>query len=107
MFDVNLKCSLEGLPVLEVTGELDIATVSRLVAEIDALVKLGHTKIVLDLKNMKFVDSTGLRFLLETWKRLLDSGGHLSLANPSPGVLHTLSATGLLNAFPIVPERPI
>ena len=46
-------------------GELDIATVDKLRAEVDRLRESGFTKLVLDLRGVRFLDSTGLRLVLE------------------------------------------
>jgi anti-sigma B factor antagonist len=46
-------------------GELDLATVEILRAEFDGLVSRGFASIVLDLRGLEFLDSTGLRFILE------------------------------------------
>jgi anti-sigma B factor antagonist len=46
-------------------GELDIATVDTLQAEVARLLESGFEKIVLDLRGVRFLDSTGLRLVLE------------------------------------------
>ena len=46
-------------------GELDIATVDKLQAEVSQLLETGFAKIVLDLRGVRFLDSTGLRLVLE------------------------------------------
>ena len=46
-------------------GELDIATVDKLQAEVSRLRESGFAKIVLDLRGVRFLDSTGLRLVLE------------------------------------------
>jgi anti-sigma B factor antagonist len=47
-------------------GELDLATVGGVRAELDHLLGVGFTHIVLDLRRLSFLDSTGLRLILET-----------------------------------------
>jgi anti-sigma B factor antagonist len=46
-------------------GELDIATVPRLEDTIRELVDAGFDRVVLDLANVEFLDSTGLRLILQ------------------------------------------
>ena len=46
-------------------GELDIATVEKLRAEVEGLRESGFSKLVLDLRGVRFLDSTGLRLVLE------------------------------------------
>ena len=45
-------------------GELDLATVGAIDAEVRALLTAGFGKIVVDLRRLSFMDSAGLRFLV-------------------------------------------
>jgi anti-sigma B factor antagonist len=51
--------------ILAAHGELDLATVEQLRSECDELVSRGFDTMVLDLRGLVFLDSTGLRFILE------------------------------------------
>ena len=59
-------------------GELDIATVDKLQAEVSQLLETGFAKIVLDLRGVRFLDSTGLRLVLE-----LDAAARSRFARPA------------------------
>jgi anti-anti-sigma factor len=50
-------------------GELDLATVDELRDEIDALAARGFQRIVVDLRALDFMDSTGLRLMLQQCNR--------------------------------------
>jgi anti-sigma B factor antagonist len=50
-------------------GELDLATVDRLGAAIDGLVDAGFETLVLDLRRLTFMDSTGLCLILRQSRR--------------------------------------
>jgi len=63
-FRIDVEPSRESVRVAPV-GELDIATVDRLQAEVVRLRESGFNKIVLDLRAVRFLDSTGLRLVLE------------------------------------------
>jgi anti-sigma B factor antagonist len=63
------KFSIESRPrrdrvVVAVTGELDLATVGRVEQEISELYARGFDAVVLDLRALTFIDSTGLRLLV-------------------------------------------
>ena len=45
-------------------GELDLATAPIVDAQLCELVEAGFTSVVLDLRKLRFLDSTGLRLLL-------------------------------------------
>src|SRR4051794_34493386 len=50
-------------------GELDIATVAHLAAEMDELVRVGFTALVLDLRGLEFMDVSGLRLVIGQARR--------------------------------------
>ena len=51
--------------VVSAEGEIDISTAGGLQAQLRELLGVGFTRVVLDLREVSFVDSTGLRALLE------------------------------------------
>jgi anti-sigma B factor antagonist len=63
-FRIDVEPSRDSVRVAPV-GELDIATVEKLRAEVERLRQSGFTKLVLDLRGVRFLDSTGLRLVLE------------------------------------------
>ncbi len=63
-FRIDVEPERESVRVAPV-GELDIATVEKLRAEVERLREAGFTDLVLDLRGVRFLDSTGLRLVLE------------------------------------------
>ena len=63
-FRVDVEPNRESVRVAPV-GELDIATVDKLESEVARLLATGFERIVLDLRGVRFLDSTGLRLVLE------------------------------------------
>ena len=63
-FRIDVEPARDAVRVAPV-GELDIATVDKLRAEVDRLRESGFAKLVLDLRGVRFLDSTGLRLVLE------------------------------------------
>jgi anti-anti-sigma factor len=59
-----------------VTGELDILTVPRLDRELRRAQAVARS-IVLDLRGLEFVDSSGAHLLLAAQRRIRDAGGQL------------------------------
>ena len=70
-------------------GVLDIATVDKLRAEVDRLRETGFTQVVLDLRGVRFLDSTGLRFVLELDGATKENGQELALIR-GPEVVHRI-----------------
>jgi anti-sigma B factor antagonist len=82
-------------------GELDIWTSPRLQDTLDGLVAKGRRDLVLDLRDLDFIDSTGLGTLVAALKRLRGEGGTLTLYSPSPSTYRVFEITGLTSLFTI------
>jgi len=62
-FDVT-EHAANGVVTLALSGELDLQTVKELEHQVERAVAAGPEKLVLDLGELSFMDSSGLRFLL-------------------------------------------
>jgi anti-anti-sigma factor len=80
-----------------VAGEIDIATAPQL----DKALAETHGQVVLDLRNVPFMDSSGIRVLLVHKARLDGDGGHLRLLIGSEEITRLLELTGLTETFDI------
>jgi anti-sigma B factor antagonist len=96
-FDVSAVGDAAGARVL-VAGELDIATVPALRARLEADGVPGAEHLVLDLTAVTFIDSTGVRALLE----LSERRPSLQIA-ASDACLRVLAAAGLAGTLPVIP----
>ncbi len=88
--------------VLVVAGELDPLSGPDLTQAIEAALTSPRTSVVLDLAGVGFIDSSGLRTLIEAHTRALDMGGDLSLRRPSQATRRLLDITDLTSVFSIV-----
>jgi anti-anti-sigma factor len=89
----------EALLVLK--GELDPHTAPRLRDQIDQVAGDGASRIVLDLADLGFIDSSGLRVIISAHKQAAERGGRLVLRSPSPTARRLLDITGLLDHIEI------
>jgi anti-sigma B factor antagonist len=69
---------------LRLVGDLDLSTVEAFKPAIEASVDSGD--VTLDLSGLQFIDSSGIRALLQTYLALKDSGRNLVLVSPTPFV---------------------
>ena len=67
----------EGGAHVELAGELDIATAPKLDEEIGRLEAAGHALVVLDLRGLEFMDSSGLRALLAADAKVRGRGARM------------------------------
>lgn len=80
---------------LMLSGKIDTKNSSELQEKIDAVLADGVTDLTLDMKDVDFLASMGIRVLLGTFKKLKSLGGSLRVVNPSAFVLNTLSMVGM------------
>jgi anti-sigma B factor antagonist len=76
----------------KLNGEVDAHTAPALAA---ALAELPSGVVTLDMADVSFMDSSGLRVLMEATTRARDGGGDLTVSNPSPAVARLVEISGL------------
>jgi anti-anti-sigma factor len=79
--------------VLRLHGELDLASAPLLQGEIAGTEASDATLIVLDLDDLEFIDSTGLRIILAAHERFQERGQMLALTRGSQQVQRLMSIT--------------
>jgi anti-sigma B factor antagonist len=92
------RIEVEGVVVLAVVGELDLASVEILRTAFGGAM-IDHDRIVLDLSRTTFADSTALGVFVAAGKRAAESGGWVRIANPRPNVRKLLRVTALDTIF--------
>jgi anti-sigma B factor antagonist len=91
--------------VVAVTGEIDLFTAPELKSTLADALEAGHTRIVVDLTQTTFLDSTALGVLIGAVKRLRSQDGVLTIVNVDPNIAKTFEITGLDQIFTIRPTR--
>ncbi|WP_239163529.1 STAS domain-containing protein [Paractinoplanes rishiriensis] len=84
-----------GCTVVEVRGDLDMATTPHLREELQLLVDAGDRQVVVDMAGVGFMDSSGLGTLVVIFKALREVGGRLCLAAVQPAVHSVLRITSV------------
>jgi anti-sigma B factor antagonist len=87
-FRIDVEPQSDAVRVAPV-GELDLATVDKLRAEVERQRESGLGRLVLDLRGVRFLDSTGLRFVLELDSAAKANGQELALIR-GPDVVHRI-----------------
>jgi anti-sigma B factor antagonist len=91
--------------VVAVTGEIDLFTAPELKAALGEAIEAGRRRIVVDLSDTTFLDSTALGVLIGTVKRLRSRDGRLTLVNTDANIAKTFEITGLDQIFAIFATR--
>jgi anti-sigma B factor antagonist len=103
-FEVDAK-AVGPHAIVVVRGELDAYTAPRLRETFVDLVAAGVDRLVVDLRQVTFIDSTGLGTLVATRKRLrvADKNLCIVLGEDQAAVRRPFEITGLARVFPIHP----
>ncbi len=89
---------------LVLAGALDLHSSEALGEAIARERSRGAGRLVLDLRDVTFLDSTALRVLLVTRSQLRDAGGELALLEPTKEVRRTLDVSGVSRLLTIRDE---
>ncbi len=89
--------------VLALDGELDMASAPQLQRAVDDPEIAGKPLVVLDLRHLDFIDSTGLRIILAARKLCGERDQELAVTQGSPQVERLLSVTGMAEHLRTVP----
>ena len=100
--EVTVVEALDGAPaIVALRGQLDVDSARPLEAALADLRKRSVTRIVLDLSELAFCDSTGLSALVVAHTSLSAVGGFVRLAAPTPFLIRVLTVVGLLGRIPV------
>jgi anti-anti-sigma factor len=93
-FDVSITRRPDGVACVTAHGEIDVATVPALVARLRDLRGPG-THVVLDLENVPFMDSAGLRVIVDEHRAAAEGGWRFSLTGGNQEVRRLIDIAGL------------
>lgn len=84
-----------GGRVVHVRGEVDLYSAPELKETLVDAARLGAGRLVIDLTEATFMDSSALSALLSARRRAQSLGGRVVLVNTNPAIAQTLATTGL------------
>jgi anti-sigma B factor antagonist len=88
--------------VMRLAGEMDISCEEAFAAALQASLAGGTSELLIDLSNLKFIDSAGLRMLIALWDQSRNDGLDLSMLQGTGQVRRTIEVAGLDDFMPIV-----
>jgi anti-sigma B factor antagonist len=80
-------------------GEIDLQTAPRLAETLDSLIEQGAKLVVLEAAEVEFLDSSGLRVIINAGNALHASGGQLLIEGMSGAVQRVLEISGLIEQY--------
>jgi anti-sigma B factor antagonist len=92
--------------ILQVRGRLDPSGSSDpLENAVNALVEKGKTNILMDLRSVSYISSTGIGSIIKAYRSVMRQDGHVKLLNPSQCVRNILSISKLDGMFEIFTDE--
>ena len=86
--------------ILDIAGRIVLGDGSKEMRNrIAELVNAGHKKILLNLAEVSYVDSSGLGELVSSYSNVTNAGGKIKLVNIQPKVAELLKITKLYSVF--------
>jgi anti-anti-sigma factor len=85
-----------GAPVISIAGELDLSNAGTVETELERIITARPARLVFDLSELSFMDSSGIALLLrarERWAPVI-------VRDASPAVRRVIVATGLSDVLP-------
>lgn len=95
MMTFDVKDLGNGSVVISLKGKLNMVSAPRLREAIVSAVADGNTRIAVDLKDLEFIDSSGLGALINGLKTTRQAGGDLRIAAPNEQVKLVLQLTNI------------
>jgi anti-sigma B factor antagonist len=86
-------------------GEIDLSTVGEVRAQLDELRSAGFRRLVLDLRRVTFLDSSGMRLAFDAHATAAADGIEFAIVPGPAAVQHTFEVAGLSDRLPFIGSR--
>jgi anti-sigma B factor antagonist len=100
-FGVEVRDDQQAV-VIEVSGELDLASSPELERELERGTSSDVELLIIDLRRLEFMDSTGLSVLVRAHQKATESGKRLAVVKGPQQVQRLLSLTGVADRLTVV-----
>ncbi len=95
----------ENVVVCDLAGRLDTHSADDIGEQLLGLVNAGQQKLLLNLAQLVYVSSIGLRILVQAAKAAKASGGVLKVCAPTPTVMKVLELSALEHLLDVTPDE--
>lgn len=89
--------------LIGVSGRLDQNLTPELEAELESLLAGGHNRLIVDLSEVNYINSGGLRCLVTAWRKAKKQGGNVILSGLKARVYEVFSMVGFDRVFTVYP----
>ena len=90
--------------IVALSGRMDASSSPAAEVVLSRLIGSGERRIVVDMSDLDYISSAGLRVMLASLKRLREDGGQLLLAGLKPEIRNIFEIAGFQRIFHIYPD---
>ena len=94
-----------AVDIIAVKGRLDAGSSEKAEERINRVLDAGGRYLLINLCDLDYISSSGLRVLLAALKRLKKDGGALRIACAQPQILEVFTMAGFLRIFSLSPDE--
>lgn len=103
--EISVEQPSDGVVVVAPSGELDMSNAEVLEEAIEQARRTATTNLILDLRGLSFMDSSGLRLLLDTWNKSQLADRRMSVCVAKTGLVRrVLEISGCDTILPVVAD---
>jgi anti-sigma B factor antagonist len=99
------RTSQDGVDVLFVEGEIDVASAPRLIGALNDAVAEAARSVIIDLTSVGFMDSTGLALLINAHRRLAVRRKGFAVVCPVGPLRRVFEITDMVDTLRVCPDR--
>ncbi|MCA1900322.1 MAG: STAS domain-containing protein [Chloroflexi bacterium] len=99
--EIYRKETVGGIKVIALRGRMDAAGTSQIEFDFFAFLTGEDVRAVVDLSEVDFISSAGVRLLLKAAKTILSRGGKMAILNPNFETLRSLEEGGAPSVVPV------
>jgi anti-sigma B factor antagonist len=92
---------VKDIMILDIFGEFELYESSKIKEIFEQKIKEKYKKFVINLENVTYVDSSGIKTLIACEDIIIKLGGELKLVNVQGSIRRIFELTKLINFFPI------
>lgn len=93
----------DGTHRMILAGRMDGTGTEQVAAAFTAVIATRPPRVVVDMRQVLFLSSIGIRLLLSNAKSLKQYGGRMAIAGPQPLVREVLEIVGIATVIPVMP----
>lgn len=104
MMEMDLRIitrTANGIPIIELSGEVDAYTCSMLRDAMVEVIEQGNPMVVVSMADVEYIDSSGLGTLVGGLKRASEHSGRIAVVARSIQIRKVFEITGLEKVFPL------